>query len=138
MLRLVLDTDVLYCAAFSNGASSIIFDDIVDGKYIMLYSNTLLTEYESVLLRNCKNKQDMKDVDNILKFILHYGEKVLIFYIYRMLAKNAKDAMIVDAVINGSADYLITFNKRHYYPIKYTKILKPAEFLKEVAGNGSN
>lgn len=55
-----------------------------------------------------------------------------------MLAKNAKDAMVVDAVINGSADYLLTFNKRHYYPIKYTKILKPAEFLKEVIKNDSN
>lgn len=138
MLRLVLDTDVVYCAAFSNGASSIIFNDIVNGKYKMLYSNTLLTEYESVLLRNCKSKQDEKDVDNILKFVLNYGEKVLIFYIYRMLAKNAKDAMIVDAVINGGANYLITFNKRHYHPIKYTKILKPAEFLKEMIKNDQN
>lgn len=135
MLRLVLDTDVVYCSVFSNGASSIIFDDIVNGNYKILYSNTLLTEYESVLLRNCKNKQEMKDVDNILKFIIKYGEKVLIYYFFRMLAKNIKDAMVVDTVINGSADYLITFNKRHYHPIKNTKILKPAEFLKEVTKN---
>lgn len=135
MLKLVLDTDVVYCAAFSNGASSIIFDDIVNGKYKILYSNAMLTEYESVLLRNCKDEQEKKDIDNILNFIIKYGEKVLIYYFFRMLAKNAKDAMIVDTVINGSADCLITFNKRHYYPIKNIRILKPAEFLKEVSKN---
>lgn len=132
MIKLVLDTDVIYCSVFSKGASSIIFNDIANGKYTLLYSNTLITEYESVLLRNCKNNREIKDVNNILRFIAKYGEKVQIYYLYRLLSKNVKDAMVVEVAMNGNADYLLTFNKRHYYPMKNIKILKPAEFLKEV------
>ncbi len=138
MTRLVLDTDVMFCSAFSNGASSLIFDEIVNGKYEILYSNALLFEYESVLSRNCKNDQDINDVADILRFIVEFGEKVHIYYFYRTLSKNQKDSMIVDTVINGFADYLVTFNKKHFYPFENVTIYKPCDFLNEVVRHDSN
>ena len=52
MLRLVLDTDVVFAAFHSPaGASRRLFLEILDGKALLLLSATLMVEYEAVLTR---------------------------------------------------------------------------------------
>jgi|HubBroStandDraft_2_1064218.scaffolds.fasta_scaffold761145_2 putative PIN family toxin of toxin-antitoxin system len=116
-MRLVLDTDVFAAAIRSNrGASRQIILAAFDRRIQVLVSVPLVLEYEAVLTR----PQLLKDVamtigeaGSVLDATLATAVPVEMRFLWRPQLKDPADEMVLETAVNGSADYLATFNLRH-------------------------
>ena len=116
-MRLVLDTDVVAAAVRSDrGASRQIILAAFDRRIQVLVSVPLVLEYEAVLTR----PQLLKDVamtigeaGSVLDAILATAVPVEMRFLWRPQLKDPADEMVLETAVNGSADYLATFNLRH-------------------------
>jgi putative PIN family toxin of toxin-antitoxin system len=116
-MRLVLDTDVVVAALRSDqGASRQLLLAAFDRRVEMLVSVPLVLEYEAVLTR----PQLLKDVGitvgeagSVLDAILATAVPVEMRFLWRPQLRDPSDEMVLETAVNGSADYLATFNLRH-------------------------
>ena len=116
-MRLVLDTDVVVAALRSDrGASRQLLLAAFDGRMEMLVSVPLVLEYEAVLTRPQLVKDaamTIGEVGSILDAILSVAVPVEMRFLWRPQLKDPSDEMVLETAVNGSADYLATFNLRH-------------------------
>jgi putative PIN family toxin of toxin-antitoxin system len=114
MLRLVLDTDVMFAAFHSPaGASRRLFLEILDGKALLLLSATLMVEYEAVLTRPGNLKKfgiGVADVLSVLDEIAGLCVPVAFDYRWRPSAADPDDDLVLETAINGAANAIASFN----------------------------
>ena len=139
MLRLVLDTDVIVAALRSpKGASAALIGAALDRKIIMLANVPLFFEYEA----KCTSpihwtaaglvlEQAHIFVDALAVLI----EPVKTHYLWRPALRDPNDEMVLEAAVNGRADFIVTFNLRDYgdVPGKFgIEVLTPATAIRRV------
>ena len=114
MLRLVLDTDVVFAAFHSPvGASHRLLLEILDGKALLLLSATLMVEYEAVLTRPGNLKKfgiGVADVLSVLDEIAGLCVPVAFDYRWRPGAADPDDDLVLETAINGAANAIASFN----------------------------
>jgi putative PIN family toxin of toxin-antitoxin system len=117
-MRVVLDTDVVVSGATSpKGASRLWLLAALRGDVRQLISVPLAFEYEAVLKRPehlARAGVQPEDIDRLLDSLLRMAELVDIAYSWRPSLRDPGDEMVLEAAINGSADWLITFNERDF------------------------
>ncbi len=89
--------------------------DALDGKFTLLLSTPLLTEYESVLLRPlhlARAQAVAAEVSEILDALAGLCTPVVFDYNWRPTGAHADDELVVETAINGHADAVATFNVR--------------------------
>lgn len=134
-MRAVLDTNVLVSARRSvHGASNRLLAAAVDGRFTMLASVPLVLEYEAVLVRPenlAAFRLDHETALEALNFLVGHVEPVRLDYLWRPQSKDPADEMIMDAAINGRADFIVTFNERDFLAaVRFgIGIITPAGFL---------
>ncbi|MGV3552271.1 putative toxin-antitoxin system toxin component, PIN family [Rhizobium sp.] len=139
MLRVVLDTSVLV-SAFRNrdGGSYHLLRLLERGTFMALVSTSLVLEYEAVLKRPEQleaNGLDIEDVDVALRALSALFQPIDIHYRWRPQLNDPNDDMVLEAVVNGHADTLVTFNTADFLPAAPRfgfRLQKPAELLKEL------
>jgi len=117
-MRIVLDTNVLVAALRSDaGASRQLLERALDQRYVLLLSVPLMIEYEDVLMRpehlNVSNLS-AKEVGVILDALAAVGEAVRLSFLWRPMLKDPADDMVLETAINGRAELLVTFNRKHF------------------------
>jgi putative PIN family toxin of toxin-antitoxin system len=116
-MRLVLDTDVVVAALRSDrGASRQLLLAALERQLEMLISVPLVLEYEAVLTRHEQLKEfglTADEVGSILDAIISVAEPVTFRFLWRPQLSDPSDEMVLETAVNGSADYLATFNLRH-------------------------
>jgi putative PIN family toxin of toxin-antitoxin system len=116
-MRLVLDTDVVVAALRSDrGASRQLLLAAFDGRIEMLVSVPLVLEYEAVITRPQLLKavgMTIVEAESVLDAILATAVPVEMRFLWRPQLKDPSDEMVLETAVNGSADYLATFNLRH-------------------------
>ena len=116
-MRLVLDTDVMVAAFRSDqGASRQLLLAALDSRVELLISVPLILEYEAVLTRSEQLKAvhlTAGEVGSILDAIAAVAEPVAFRFLWRPQLKDPSDEMVLETAVNGTADYLATFNLRH-------------------------
>lgn len=114
MLRLVLDTDVMFAAFHSPaGASRHLLLEVLDGKAHLLLSTTLLVEYEAVLTRPdnlVKFGIGAADVFSVLDEVASLCVPVAFDYRWRPGAADPDDDLVLETAVNGTADVIASFN----------------------------
>ncbi|MGQ9370463.1 putative toxin-antitoxin system toxin component, PIN family [Azospirillum sp. ST 5-10] len=114
MVKLVLDTDVMFAAFHSPvGASRRLLLDVLDGKAHLMLSTTLMVEYEAVLTRPenlAKFGISAADVHDILDEIAGICVPVAFDYRWRPGAADPDDDLVLETAINGAADVIVSFN----------------------------
>ncbi|MCW2245776.1 putative PIN family toxin of toxin-antitoxin system [Azospirillum fermentarium] len=114
MLRIVLDTDVMFAAFQSQqGASRRLLLDMLDGGAHLLLSATLMVEYEAVLTRPgnlAKFGIDAADVLAVLDELALCCIPVAFDYRWRPGAVDPDDDLVLETAINGRADVIASFN----------------------------
>ena len=117
-MRAVLDTDVLVAALRSDkGASRQLLLAAVEQRYDLLLSVPLVIEYEAVLTRPeqlTASKLSVADVGVILDVLVSVAEPVRLSFRWRPVLTDPSDDMVLETAVNGSAEVLVTFNRRHY------------------------
>jgi predicted nucleic acid-binding protein len=100
----------------------------------MLVSVPLFLEYEAVLLRPENLAAFRLERDAMLRalnFMAGYIEPVWLDYLWRPQSADPADEMVMEAAINGRADYIVTFNGKDFSTASRfgVQIATPAEFL---------
>ena len=139
MTRVVLDTDVLVAALRSpRGASAEVLRLVRAGRLSMLASVALFTEYEAVVMRPeqllAVGQSAMamsRALDELADRVVH----VNVWYQWRPQLRDPADEMVLEAAVNGRADYLLSFNRRDFAdaPTRFGLVLAaPGPFLRSL------
>jgi putative PIN family toxin of toxin-antitoxin system len=139
-VRLVLDTDVLTAALRSDrGASRRLLVGALAGRFEVLVSVPLMIEYEAVLTREehlTVARASLEDVTAVLDALAIVLEPVRLTFLWRPALPDANDDMVLETAVNGRADVLVTFNRRHFEAASEfgIEVASPAEALRRLRG----
>ena len=78
-----------------------------------------MLEYEAVLTRADHREAagiSEADVQVLLDAFAVVAEPIRISYLWRPVLSDSGDDLVLETAVNGSADVVITFNRRHYVP----------------------
>jgi len=135
----VLDTDVLVAAMRSkSGASRQLLLAALEERYTMLLSVPLILEYEAVLTRPVHLEAagvSAEDIGAVLDDLASISTRVKLAFRWRPQLRDPDDDMVLEAAVNGSADAIITFNKRDFVTGARqfaVRIISPIEALQEI------
>ena len=117
-MRLVVDTNVMVAALRSDqGASRQLLLAALRGQYTLLVSVPLMVEYEAVLTRTehlSASGASAEEVNEILDLLSSRLEPVNLAFLWRPMLRDTGDEMVLETVVNGGADALVTLNVRHF------------------------
>ena len=117
-MRTVLDSDVLVAGLRSDrGASRQLLLAALDQEYALLLSVPLVIEYEAVITRAEHLKASgltKAEAIMILDALVSVAEPVRLSFRWRPVLRDPTDDMVLETAVNGSAELLVTFNRRHF------------------------
>ena len=76
-----------------------------------------MIEYQAVLTRPEYLKASglvVEDIDVLLDAVVAVAEPVRLAFLWRSIARDPDDDMVLEAAVNGRADALVTFNIRDF------------------------
>ena len=111
----VLDINALLIAIPRKSVYRPIFDALIDGKFDLVLSNDILSEYTEILQR----KTNLVVANNIAEMLLNLEslKKVEIYFEWKLIDQDPDDNKYVDAAIVGAADYIVT-DDQHFQVLK--------------------
>jgi putative PIN family toxin of toxin-antitoxin system len=117
-VRLILDTATMVAAIRSNaGASRRLLVAGLERRLTLLASVPLMFEYQAVLTRpehlNASGMTE-EEIDGLLDAVVAVAEPVRLAFLWRPIARDADDDMVLEAAVNGRADAIVTFNIRDF------------------------
>ena len=140
-MKVVIDTNVILPALMSiDGVSNrLMLWLFTNERKISVVSNTLVMEYQDVLLRD-KNRKiyeqfDEKDIVAFIDDICLISFHQKINFLWRPFLKDIKDDMVLETAFNGGCDYIITYNVKDFTSVKDKfgiEVVMPKTFLKIV------
>ena len=135
----MLDTDVLVAAVRSDrGAFRALLTSALERRYPILASVPLMLQYESVLTRAehlAAARISAADVEILLDAIALVAEPIRISYLWRPVLADPGDDLVLETAVNGRADVVATFNRRHFEPAAAPfglEILAPADAVRRL------
>lgn len=137
-MRAVLDTNILVHARRSrSGASNALLRALDRGGFVALASVPLFLEYEAVLSRPeqlSALRLDVQTVDDLLDYMAGLMEPIKLHYLWRPQLTDQADEMVLETAINGRADFIVTFNLRHFGPASRfgIQIIEPADAMRKI------
>ncbi len=145
MKNIVIDTNVLLSALYSNkGASYRLLSIIDSSKFRVNISTTLVYEYGEILKLKSKvansgceanfpRKLEVKYIDSILNYICLIGKKNKIFYLWRPKLKDTDDDFLLELAV-ASNSIIVTLNGKDFKPASEfnIKVMTPKEFLQYI------
>ena len=126
LLRVVIDTNVLVSALLKNPSiprSAV--NKITSGRATLVYSDDIFAEHIDVLNRK-KLKLQRVEIDNLLNYILVFGERISPFPQFVHFTDET-DKKFYEVFKTAGADYLITGNIKHFPEDE--RIITPREFV---------
>ena len=115
----IIDTNALLVAIPKKSMFRPILDALINGKFDLILSNDILSEYIEILQR----KSNSIVANNIAEMLLNLEnlKKVEVYFEWKLIEQDPDDNKYVDAAIVGGADYIVT-NDNHF------QVLKTVEF----------
>ena len=134
-----MDTDVVVAGLRSpTGASAELLRMARRGQITVLVSVPLFVEYEA----KCTEAEHLsaaglsrEEGEIFLDGLAAIAEPVTIYYSWRPQLSDPADEMVLEAAVNGGAEMLVTFNRRHFgvAPKRFgIDLLLPSEALRRV------
>jgi predicted nucleic acid-binding protein len=133
MYQVVLDTNVLVTALRSKlGASYRLLKNLGTDAWRPNLTVAVVLEYEAVLKRECAAfGLTESDIDNLLDGICSSAGLHRQYFLWRPIAGDPDDDLVLEAALASSSDFIVTYNKRHFRASRQFGIecLTPKEFL---------
>lgn len=138
MIRAVLDTNILVAGLRSRqGASFQILTRVAAREIRPLVTIALFLEYEAVLKRpeHCREHGFAPhELDDFLAGFATLAEPVDVHYMWRPQLSDPSDELVLEAMVNGRGDVLLTHNLRDFAKAAGRfgiAIKSPGDFLKD-------
>jgi len=141
MYKIVIDTNVLLSALFSNKGKSYKLIELLgvkaqEGVRFNVVSVPLALEFEEVLLRpKNREKYDYFSHDEIrliISDIVSVSHRTKLHFLWRPFLKDSFDDKVLETAVNGQAQAIITYNTKDFAGVKKyfdIEILTPAELF---------
>jgi len=143
MYKIVIDTNVLLSALFSNKGKSYKLMELLTAKALKgtihnVISVPLALEFEEVLLRP-KNRQKYdyfthEELRLIISDVVSISHKTRLHFLWRPFLKDSFDDKVLETAVNGLAQAIITYNTKDFVGVKKhfdIDILTPAELFEK-------
>ena len=134
--QIVLDTNVLVTAFRSRrGASHKLFTLLKDIRWQVNLSTPLLLEYEEVLKRpDLVTGFSYEIIDVFLDGLCAISNQHDIFYLWRPLARDPDDDLVLELAVRAQADFIVTYNTSDLLAATQFGIalVTPKEFLQRM------
>jgi putative PIN family toxin of toxin-antitoxin system len=134
-----MDTDVIVAAMRSSGgASAELLRFVRRGQVALLLSTAMMLEYDAVCTRPehlSAADLSIQDAEIFLNAIAFLAEPVEIHFRWRPQLRDPNDEIILETAINGNANYIVTFNIKHYGNAPTTfgiEVLRPGDALRRL------
>ena len=114
------------------GASYRLLCLLGDDRWRLNVTVAVVLEYEAVLKRNCRQfGLTEEDIDDVVDAICAEGGLHRLYFLWRPVASDPDDDLILEAAIASHSDFIITFNKRDFpESLRFgIRCLTPKEFL---------
>jgi putative PIN family toxin of toxin-antitoxin system len=138
-ITVVLDTNVIVAGLRSRrGASFLVLDLVERGRLALALNAPLIAEYDEVIRRPEHRQIHLLSEPQIRRFLrglIARAEIVETRPDRRIrLSRDPDDAIVVEAAIEGRADYLVTHNIRDFLEVaERVTVVTPAELLRRMA-----
>lgn len=133
-MRIVLDINALLISLPVQSPFRPIFDAMKEGKFTLLITNEILTEYEEKLAE--KTRPDI--AQNVVRLLLNLPnvEKAEVWYRWNLINADADDNKYTDCAIAANAKFIVS-DDAHFRVLKRTPfpkvdLLTSDEFLEVV------
>jgi putative PIN family toxin of toxin-antitoxin system len=140
---MVADADVIVAAMRSpTGASAAILREVRCGNVELLLSLPLAMEYEAVCLRPEHQLAAGLSEDEARVFVdavIAMAKEVRIHFLWRPQLRDSADEMVLEAAVNGQAQWLITFNVKDYgtAPSRFgIQVMTPRQAMERIKEKG--
>ena len=135
-----MDTDTIVAAMRSpTGASAALLRVARSGRITLPATAPLCLEYEDVCSRPEHTeaaKFSPADLIVFLDAMIDLVEPVNVWFLWRPQLRDPGDELVLEAAVNGRADAIATFNRRHFRPAADRfgiDILLPAEAIRRIS-----
>ncbi len=120
-MKVVLDTNILLVSIPKKSPYRIIFDALLTGKFQLIISNEILSEYTEIITQ----KTNLIVATNICEMLLSLSnvKKQEVFYKWNLIEIDKDDNKFVDCAVAGNADYLVS-NDKHFNCLKQVEFPK--------------
>ena len=135
--RVVIDTNVLVSALRSRrGASFEVLRRLPLKTYQAVVTVPLVMEYVDVLHRVGMVPISASAVDVVLDMLCAMADTQPVFFLWRPVLRDPNDEMVLEAAVNGEADYLVTHNVRDFAAASTfsVRIITPIDLLNVLDG----
>ncbi len=137
MLRILIDTNVLISALGWEGNEKELLDKILTKKYKLIQSQALLDELINVLKRPKFDYISLDKKSELLKYLTELAEMVNPKERIEMIKQDMTDNKILEAAVEGNADYIITgdehlLNLKEFRKIRIVNAKEFLELLKDL------
>jgi predicted nucleic acid-binding protein len=111
------------------------------GVLIPVVSVPLVLEYESVLKRQEFLQEvglSAQEIDAIVDYLVSRASLQPIYFLWRSFLPDGHDDHVLECAVNGRAEMILTFNKRHFPAVQRqfsVAVLTPGEFLRRFGGS---
>lgn len=133
----LLDTNVFLVTLSPYSKYAPIFDALIEGKFILVISNEILSEYAEII----GQRYDKETVNDIFNLLIHLENviKQEVYFNWHFIEADKDDNKFVDCAIAVRADFLVTndrhfniFDKNHFPFINVVKADDFLEFINEL------
>ena len=138
-MRIVLDTNVVVAALRSpSGASAALLERALDRRFTLLLSVPLVLEWEGTCsdpAQRIVSGLSEPEVGTIISALCAVGEPVQTWFLWQPQLRDPADEMVLETAVNGSADALVTFNRRDFGNVPGTfgiEVLSPRQTLSRI------
>ena len=135
MNNIVLDTNCLVISLSRRSKYYSVWKDFFEGKYILCYTNDILTEYEEILTQ----KMGKEIAGNIINVILTRKNtvKMDVHFHFNLIQSDPDDNKFVDCAVMANARYIVTqdhhFDALHAIDFPQVDVIGIETFLKVLA-----
>ncbi|MBX3044246.1 MAG: PIN domain-containing protein [Candidatus Kapabacteria bacterium] len=131
--NIVIDTNVIVSAIKSrNGASFKLMEFLGNTEEFQIAVTVpLFFEYEYALVKVGINRSK---IDDYLGWICLSSKKQKVNFLWRPFLKDVKDDCVLEAALNCSSKFIISYNKNDFNNVNQLGIvvIDPKEFLKQI------
>ena len=110
-MKVVIDTNSLLVSIGRRSKFRPIFDALISGRFTLLLTNEILTDYAEIL----EQRTNVEVAENVVNFLVRSPdvERVEVYFKWALVQADADDNKFADCAFNGNAQYIIT-DDRHF------------------------
>ena len=134
MLRVVADTNVLVSAIIAKGNEYLLLKEAKLGRIRLVLSLQIINELKGVLSRP-KFGFSNEQVESVVKHIISISEIIVATSIVYVVKEDPSDNKIIEATIDGEADYIVSGDRDllRLQKFKNIKIVSSATLLRVIS-----